>query len=91
MKFFLKFGIFTFMSGKNSILGLAEPRKAEFCLPTKGERGHIDFSADPVGVGVGVGVSVGVCVVVTDLYPLYLLNQLMEFHQICLDISLGQA
>ena len=37
------------------------------------------FSADPFGVGV------------TDLYPRYLLNQLMEFHQICLDISLGQA
>ena len=51
--------------------------------PTKGEGGHIGFSADPVGVGVGVGV--------TDLYPRYLLNQLMEFHQICLDISLGQA
>ena len=46
--------------------------------PTKGEGGHIGFTADPVGVGVGVGVRVGV----TDLYPRDLLNQLMEFHQI---------
>ena len=53
--------------------------------PTKGEGGHIGFSVDPVGVGVGVGVGV------TDLYPRYLLNRLMEFHQICLDILLGQA
>ena len=58
-------------------------RQTFLCPPTKGEGGHIGFSADPVGVGVGVGV--------TDLYPRYLLNQLMEFHQICLDISLGQA
>ena len=45
--------------------------------------GHIGFSADPVGEGIGFGL--------TDLYPPYFLNQLMELHQICLDISLGQA
>ena len=28
------------------------------CPPTKGEGGHIGFSADPVGVGVRVGVGV---------------------------------
>ena len=30
--------------------------------PTKGEEGHIGFSADPVGVGVGAGADVGVSV-----------------------------
>ena len=51
--------------------------------------GHIGFGADPIDVGVGVGAGIGVGV--TDLYPRYVLNQLMEFRQICLDILLGQA
>ena len=48
--------------------------------PTKGEGGHIGFSAGP-------------CRRWHDkfLYPRYLLNQLMEFHETCMDISLGQA
>ena len=97
-------------------------------------RGHIGFSADPVGVGFGVGVGVTdlypylltswwnstkfiwiyhwdkhkswlgfgdldlififkVTVGLGDkfLYPQYLLNQSMDFLQICLDISLCQA
>ena len=49
-------------------------------FPTKDEGGHIGVSAYPVGVGV-----------TRLLYPHNLLNQLMEFHQICLDISLRQA
>ena len=62
-------------------------RITALCLPTKGEGGHAGFSADHVGVSVGVGVGIGL----TDLCQQYLLNQLMEFHQINLDISLGQA
>ena len=58
------------------------------CPPTKGEvggggGGDIGFSSDPVSTGIGVGM--------TGLYPRYLLNHLMEIHQICLDISMGQA
>ena len=48
-----------------------------------GEGRQIDFSVDPVGVGVGVGVPL--------LVPTISLEQLVEFHQTCRDMSLGQA
>ena len=52
--------------------------------PTKGEGegGHIGFSVDPIGVCWHWHEKF--------LYP-HFLNQLMEFHQTILDISLGQA
>ena len=51
------------------------------CPPTKGEGGHISFSADPG------------CRRRQDrfLHARYLLNQLMECHQTCMELSLGQA
>ena len=53
--------------------------------PSRGEGENVSFSVDPVGVGVHVGIGVPL------LEPRYLLNQLVEFHQTCMDILLEQA
>ena len=50
------------------------------CTATKGEGGHISFSADP-----------GRRRRRDSLVSPYLLNQWVEFYQTCMDISLGQA
>ena len=52
---------------------------------TKGEGGHIGFSIVRVGIGVPVGVDFPL------LLPRYLLNQWVECHRLCMDVSLGQA
>ena len=49
-----------------------------FMSPTKGEGGHISFSADPGRRR-------------DSLYPPYFLKQWVEFYQTCLDTLLGQA
>ena len=54
----------------------------------RGLGAQIGFSADPVGVGVRVCVGVGVT---KFLYPRYLFNQEIEFHQTCMDILLGKT
>ena len=62
-----------FMQGKNILTENIETHRPLFISPPPKVRGDIfGFSAIPVRDGVGVGV--------TDLYPRYLLNQLMEFH-----------
>ena len=50
------------------------------CPITKGEGGHIGFSADP-----GRRRRLG------SLYPPYFLNQWVELYHTCMDTSLGQA
>ena len=51
--------------------------------PTRRVGGYIVLGADPIGIPVGVGVYVGFFVSVH-----YLLNQLMDFAQTCIDTLL---
>ena len=50
------------------------------CPPTRGGK-HIDFGADPIGIGFGTGIGIGV----TFLSAQYLVNQWLDSYQIFME------
>ena len=51
--------------------------------------GHIDFGADPIGVGVGFGIGMTLSCLHTFMSAHYLVNQWLDFFQIFMDILSG--